>query len=98
MKKVLIYQGGWDGHEPKQTSARFGRLMEEEGYAVEIFDSLDCLADYEKLLEYHLIVGCWTMGSIDPQYSNARSGPALAWRAAKADCVTHSVRIPNGSS
>ena len=31
MKKVLIFQGGWDGHEPKLTSARFARLMEEEG-------------------------------------------------------------------
>ena len=30
MKKVLIFQGGWDGHEPKLVSARFAKLMEED--------------------------------------------------------------------
>jgi len=26
-KKVLIFQGGWDGHEPELTSKRFASLM-----------------------------------------------------------------------
>jgi len=68
MKKVLIFQGGWDGHEPKLVSARFGRLLEEAGYTVEIYDTQDCLADKEKLAEYHLIVACWTMGQIPHEY------------------------------
>ena len=33
-KKVLIFQGGWDGHEPQLTSKRFAGLMEEAGYKV----------------------------------------------------------------
>ena len=69
MKKVLIFQGGWDGHEPKLTSARFARLMEEEGYTCEIYDNHSCFDDREKLCEYHLIVACWTMGSIDGQHT-----------------------------
>ena len=32
MRKVLIFQGGWDGHEPKAVSARFARLLEDKGY------------------------------------------------------------------
>ena len=68
MKKVLIFQGGWDGHEPKLTSARFARMMEEAGYAVEVYDTQDCLADAEKLMEYDLIVACWTMGTIPGEY------------------------------
>lgn len=68
MKKVLIFQGGWDGHEPKPVSERFGRLMREAGYEVEIYDTQDCLADREKLAEYHLIVACWTMGEIPHEY------------------------------
>lgn len=68
MKKVLVFQGGWDGHEPKLTSKRFARLMEESGYAVQISDSLDCLADAEALKELDLIVACWTMGEIDRAY------------------------------
>lgn len=68
MKKVLIFQGGWDGHEPQLTSARFARLLEAENYIVQISDTLDCLADASKLEEYELIVSCWTMGEIPHEY------------------------------
>ena len=69
MKKALIFQGGWDGHEPKLVSQRFARLLEAEGCTAEIYDTLDCLKDYEKLLGYDLIVACWTMGSIPGECS-----------------------------
>lgn len=68
-KKVLIFQGGWDGHEPQLVSKRFAGIMEKEGYTVEIYDTLDCLADKEKLCGYDLIVACWTGGSIPPEYT-----------------------------
>ncbi len=68
MKKVLIFQGGWDGHEPKLTSKRFASMVESEGYTAEIYDTLDCLADADKLCEYSLIVACWTMGDIKNEY------------------------------
>lgn len=68
MKKVLIFQGGWDGHEPELVSARFGRILEAEGYTVEIYHSQDCLADGEKLMQYDLIIPCWTMGEIKHEY------------------------------
>ena len=69
MKKALIFQGGWDGHEPQLTSKRFAGLLEKNGIAAEIFDTLDCLADYEKLLTYDLIVACWTGGELKWEYS-----------------------------
>ena len=68
MKKVLIVQGGWDGHEPQLTSKRFAGLMAKNGYEVEISDTLDCLADAEALKELDLIVACWTMGAIRHEY------------------------------
>ena len=68
MKKVLIFQGGWNGHEPELVSARFGRILEAEGYTVEIYHSQDCLADGEKLMQYDLIIPCWTMGEIKHEY------------------------------
>ena len=68
MKKVLIFQGGWDGHEPKLTAARFARMVEEAGYKAEVYDTQDCLADADKLMEYELIVACWTMGTIKNEY------------------------------
>ena len=68
-KKALIFQGGWDGHDPKLVSARFGRILEAEGFDVEIYDTLDCLADREKLCEYDLITPCWTGGEIPMEYT-----------------------------
>ena len=68
MKKALIFQGGWDGHEPKLTSARFKRMLTEEGYDAEITDTLDSLADLNALLDLDLLVACWTMGEIDNKY------------------------------
>ena len=67
-KKVLIVQGGWDGHEPQLTSKRFARLMEKHGYSCEIADTLDVLADGEALKKLDLIVACWTMGEIKHEY------------------------------
>ena len=69
MKKALIFQGGWDGHEPQLTSKRFAGLLEKNGIAVEIYDTTDCLADFEKLLTYDLIVACWTGGELKWEYS-----------------------------
>lgn len=68
MKRALIFQGGWDGHEPQLTSKRFASLLEKHGYEVTISDTLDCLADAEALKQLDLIVACWTMGTIEHQY------------------------------
>lgn len=68
MKKALIFQGGWDGHEPQLTSKRFAGLLEKNGYQAEISDKLDCLADAEALKKLDLIVACWTMGEIPHEY------------------------------
>jgi type 1 glutamine amidotransferase len=68
MKKALIFQGGWDGHEPQLTSVRFKRLLEKNGYEATISDNLDCLADLDTLLGYDLLVACWTMGEIKHEY------------------------------
>lgn len=68
MKKALLFQGGWDGHQPKEVSARFARILKENGFQAEVVDSLDPLADLEMLMQLDLIVPCWTMGGIPPEY------------------------------
>lgn len=68
MKRALIFQGGWDGHEPILVSKRFADLLKKNDYEVEIYDTLDCLGDVGKLKELDLIVSCWTMGEIDNEY------------------------------
>ena len=32
MKKAWIFEGGWDGHEPKLTSKRFAAMLEKNGF------------------------------------------------------------------
>ena len=58
MKKALILQGGWDGHEPQLTSKRFAGLLEKHGYTCTISDTLDVLDDLEMLMGLDLIVAC----------------------------------------
>ena len=68
MKKALIFYGGWNGHQPELVSARFQRLLEKNGYAVERYDNMECLADREKLLEYDLLVSAVTMSELPRDY------------------------------
>ena len=49
MKKALIVQGGWDGHEPKLVSARFAKLLREHDFEVEVSDTLDTCMQLQKI-------------------------------------------------
>ena len=69
MKKAWIFQGGWDGHEPVQTSARFGKMLEKHGYEVTIFDTQEPLGNLEDLMQLDIMVFCWTMGEIKGEYT-----------------------------
>jgi type 1 glutamine amidotransferase len=68
LKKALIFQGGWDGHEPKLVSKRFAGLLEKHDYEVRIEDNLECLSDADELMKLDLLVACWTMGEIKHEY------------------------------
>lgn len=64
MKKALMVWGGWDGHEPKQCVDVFAPILRNEGFEVEVSDTLDSYLDKDNLLSKHLIVQVWTMGKI----------------------------------
>ncbi|WP_438449383.1 ThuA domain-containing protein [Gorillibacterium sp. sgz5001074] len=83
MKQALIVQGGWDGHQPKEVSEILAGLLREEGFEVEISDTLDAFLDVDKLKALDLIVPVWTMGSITKEQLNplleaVRSGVGIA--------------------
>lgn len=67
-KKAMIFQGGWDGHEPELVAKRFKKLLEKHNYQCVIYDNQEILADQEYLMGLDLIVPCWTMGEIKPEY------------------------------
>ena len=66
-KKVLIVWGGWAGHEPKQCVDVFAPWLAEQGFDVEISNTLDSYLDAAKMKSLALVVQAVTMGSITPQ-------------------------------
>ena len=66
-KQALVVWGGWDGHQPKEVGEVFTRVLKEEGFEVEVQDTLDAFNDAEKLKSLDLIVPIWTMGELSGQ-------------------------------
>lgn len=64
MKSALFVRGGWEGHEPKQCVDVFVPILREEGYTVEISDTLDSYLDEINMKSLDLVVQVWTMGTI----------------------------------
>ncbi|MEK4564938.1 ThuA domain-containing protein [Alkalihalobacillus sp. FSL R5-0424] len=63
MKKAFIFQGGWEGHEPAEVAVILKGILEEEGFAVTVSDTLTFLEE-EDLKQFDLIVPNWTQGEI----------------------------------
>jgi type 1 glutamine amidotransferase len=70
-KKALIVYGGWDGHQPKETSEMVAHDLREAGFAVELSDTLDSLLDEARLKTFDLIIPNWTMGQITGEQESA---------------------------
>jgi len=83
MKKALIVQGGWDGHEPKQVSEIFAQVLTDNGMDVTVAEELDAFKDEALMAELSLIVPVWTMGNIEsdqlaPMLAAVRNGCGIA--------------------
>ena len=70
MNNALIVWGGWEGHEPDKVANILGQALEENGFAVEISETLNSLRYQAKLESLDLIVPIWTMGVITPEQLN----------------------------
>ena len=65
--KALITWGGWEGHEPEKVATLFRNMLESEGVAVTLTDSLACFDEAEALRDLDLIVPVWTMSELSRQ-------------------------------
>lgn len=65
--RALMVWGGWDGHEPQQTTERFAALLRDHGFDVTVTDDLDVYTDAELLARQSVIVQCVTMSTITPE-------------------------------
>lgn len=63
-KRVLIVYGGWDGHDPKETSNLFAGLLQDAGVDVTLSESLDSFLDADLMGSIDMIVPVYTMSAI----------------------------------
>jgi type 1 glutamine amidotransferase len=91
MKRALMVWGGWAGHEPKQCVEVFAPFLRDQGYAVEISDTMDAYLDAAAMSTLDLIVPVWTMGTITKEQEKGlleavQSGVGIAgWHGGMAD-------------
>ncbi|MBN2640417.1 MAG: ThuA domain-containing protein [Victivallales bacterium] len=91
MKKALLFRGGWDGHEPVQTSEMVAEGLKKHGMEVDIFDHQECLLDPDLNSKYAVIVPVWTMGKLPPEPEKAlleavRNGAGIGgWHGGMCD-------------
>ena len=91
MKSALLVWGGWEGHEPKQCVDIFAPYLQEQGYEVEVSNTLDAYFDEDKMKSLSLIVPVWTMGTITGEQQKGlleavRSGVGIAgWHGGMGD-------------
>lgn len=74
MKTALFVWGGWEGHEPKQCVDIFAPFLEDQGYQVEIANTLDVYLDTAKLNSLNLLVHVWTMDTLSNEHEKGLLG------------------------
>ncbi|MGY2893820.1 ThuA domain-containing protein [Deinococcus sp. UYEF24] len=90
-RRALMVWGGWDGHEPQQTTERFAALLKETGFTVTVTDDLNVYLDADLLRAQSLIVQCYTMSTVTPEQEQGlleavRSGVGFGgWHGGSAD-------------
>ncbi len=91
MKKALLTWGGWDGHEPEKCANIFEKVLKDEGFQVDVSDTLDCYLDKEHLDSLSVIVPLWTMAQIEGEQEKnlletVKNGVGIAgWHGGMAD-------------
>nr|WP_280521404.1 ThuA domain-containing protein [Paenibacillus mangrovi] len=79
----MIVWGGWLGHQPEEVAAIFKGVLEQEGFEVEVSNTLAAFDDAPKLKSLDLIIPIWTMDEISQERVNnvsaaVQSGVGLA--------------------
>ena len=91
MKKALVVWGGWDGHEPEKCAGVSADILKNEGFEVEISNTLDSYMDEKKMTALNLVVPLWTMGTISAGQAKGlldavKSGVGIAgWHGGMCD-------------
>ena len=91
MKRALVFRGGWDGHQPVQTSDFIAAELRKRDMEVDLFNDQECLLQPGLEEKYDVIIPVWTMGSLIPGAEQAlckavKSGVDIAgWHGGMCD-------------
>ena len=64
-KKALFISGGWEGHEPIETSEYISEQITKFDIESQIVNDLEVMSDLDYLKSFDVILPVWTMGKID---------------------------------
>jgi len=83
MKSALIVSGGYEPHEPMPVADLLAGVLRDEGFEVEIADSLGAFGDEKLLARQDLIVPNWTsaeatLEDVQPLLAGVRAGAGVA--------------------
>jgi uncharacterized protein len=66
-RRAIVVRGGWDGHQPVEATDLIIPHLQENGFAVEVFDSPAPYADADLMAATDLVVQSMTMSTIEPE-------------------------------
>jgi type 1 glutamine amidotransferase len=95
-RRALVVRGGWDGHQPVETTDMFVPHLEAHGFTVRIEESPAIYADGDEMAAVDLVVQNMTMSTIEPPelaglISAVTRGTGLAgWHGGIADAYRNS--------
>jgi uncharacterized protein len=90
-RRALVVRGGWEGHEPVEATKRFIPFLEDNGFDVEISETLDVYLDADRMARVDLVLQLWTMGTttdahVEGLATAVRNGAGLAgWHGGIVD-------------
>lgn len=95
-RRALIVRGGWDGHQPVETTDSFVPFLKEHGYDVRVEEGTAVYTDADYLAGVDVVVQTNTMNTIEGDelrglIAAVRNGTGLAgWHGGIADSYRNS--------
>ena len=70
--KAILFVGGWEGHNPSDSADWCPKLLYNENFKVDIYDTLEPLEQPERLAEADVIIPIWSSArsSHKPEFGN----------------------------
>ena len=76
--KAALFVGGWEGHTPTHFADWYRDLLTDNGFEVDVYDTLEPLERPEDLSDLDLITPIWSSARINRSMARRVSGFTFA--------------------